>query len=123
MYEAPHRVATTAGDLVASFGAARTLVVAREITKAFETIARMPLGDATAWFSGDANRVRGEFALIVDAPEAEAAAPAVLDESVERWLAALLTELPPARAARVVAAVTGVARDAVYARAIAIKPG
>ena len=123
MYEAPHRVATTAVDLVASFGAARTLVVAREITKAFETIARMPLGDAIAWFGGDANRVRGEFVLIVDAPEAEAAAPAVLDESVERWLAALLTELPPARAARVVAAVTGIARDVVYARAIAIKPG
>lgn len=121
LYEAPHRVASTVEDIVASFGDARSLVVAREITKAFETIARMPLGGARAWFAEDPNRVRGEFVLIVDAPENEEAAP-VLDESAERWLAALLTELPPARAARVVAAVTGIARDVVYARAIAIKP-
>jgi 16S rRNA (cytidine1402-2'-O)-methyltransferase len=121
MYEAPHRVAATVGDIVASFGESRTLVVAREITKAFETISRMPLGEAPPWFAADANRVRGEFVLIVDAAEEGAVAP-VLDEGVERWLAALLTELPPARAARVVAAVTGVARGVVYARAMAIKP-
>ena len=89
MYEAPHRVAATVADIVASFGDARTLVVAREITKAFETIARMPLADAVAWFAADANRVRGEFVLIVDAPEQEAAQPAMLDETAERWLAAL----------------------------------
>ena len=40
LYEAPHRVAATVSDLVAAFGDDRTLVVAREITKAFETIAR-----------------------------------------------------------------------------------
>ena len=123
MYEAPHRVAATVDDIVASFGDARTLVVAREITKAFETIALVRLGDAPAWFGADANRVRGEFVLIVDAPGAEATTTPALDEAVERWLVALLAELPPARAARVVAAVTGIARDVVYARAIAIKPG
>ena len=123
MYEAPHRVEATVGDLVASFGEDRAIVVAREITKAFETVASMPLRDAPAWFGADANRTRGEFVLIVDAPQEGATAPAVLDEGAERWLAALLTELPPARAARVVAAVTGIARDVVYARAIAIKPG
>jgi 16S rRNA (cytidine1402-2'-O)-methyltransferase len=123
MYEAPHRVEATVGDIVASFGGERSLVVAREITKAFETIACVPLRGAPAWLAADANRRRGEFVLIVDAPEDGAAAPAVLDEVAERWLAALLTELPPARAARVVAAVTGIARDVVYARAIAIKPG
>ena len=47
-------------DIVASFGDARTLVVAREITKAFETIALVRLGDAPAWFGADANRVRGD---------------------------------------------------------------
>jgi 16S rRNA (cytidine1402-2'-O)-methyltransferase len=123
MYEAPHRVAATVGDIAASFGDARTLVVAREVTKAFETIARMPLSQASAWFGADANRVRGEFVLIVDAPAEGAAAAPALDEATERWLVALLAELPPARAARVVAAVTGVARDAVYARAMALKPG
>ena len=49
--------------------------------------------------------------------------PRVADLTLEaqRWLAALLVELPPARAARVVAAMTGAARDDVYARALALK--
>jgi 16S rRNA (cytidine1402-2'-O)-methyltransferase len=118
LYEAPHRVAATVDALHAALGA-REITFARELTKAFETIATLPLHDAAAWLAADANRVRGEFVLIVDAP-VEAAA-GVLDAQVERWLAALLSELPPARAARVVAEVSGVPRDAVYARALALK--
>ena len=121
MYEAPHRVAATVGDIVQSFGDQRTLVVAREITKAFETVARMPLRDAPRWFAADANRARGELVLIVDAPEERAVAQAVLDEHVTQWLTALLAELPPARAARVVASVTGIARDEIYELAMRIK--
>jgi 16S rRNA (cytidine1402-2'-O)-methyltransferase len=120
-YEAPHRVRASVDDLLVAFGPARRLVVARELTKAFETIAAMPLGEAPAWFELDANRERGELVLIVDESD-ETEAPAVLTPDAERWLAALLAELPPARAARIVSGVTGVARDAVYARALAIKP-
>ncbi len=99
------------------------LVVARELTKKFETITRLPLGEAASWFAGDANRERGEFVLLVDVappPEARAAA-APLAPDAERWLRALLAELPPARAARVVAAVSGEPREIVYARALALK--
>jgi hypothetical protein len=49
-------------------------------------------------------------------------AQVALTPDVEHWLVALLAEMPPARAARVVAAVSGVARDVVYARALALKP-
>jgi len=122
-HEAPHRIRATADDLRAVFGDARLLVVARELTKTFETIASMPLADAPAWFAGDPNRERGEFVLIVDAPLPTVGAdePA-LDPAALRWLVALLEELPPARAARVVASVTGVRRADVYARALALKP-
>ena len=81
----------------------------------------MPLAEARAWFDADANRQRGEFVLIVDAPSAEAK-PSLLPGDADRWLAELVRELPPARAARVVANVTGIARDQLYARAIALKP-
>jgi len=118
-YEAPHRVRRTAADLADALGA-RDLVVARELTKAFETIAMLPLSQADAWFAADANRERGEFVLIVDAPgETEAVA---LSAEADTWLRALLAELPPARAARVVAEVTGAPRADCYARALALKP-
>ncbi len=121
-YEAPHRVRATVDDLRAELGPARVLVVARELTKAFETIASMPLADAPAWFAADANRERGELVLIVDAPPAaDRDAGTTLDADGERWLDALLDELPPARAARIVSSLTGVARDAVYERALALR--
>jgi 16S rRNA (cytidine1402-2'-O)-methyltransferase len=123
IYEAPHRVRATVGDLVAALGGDRALVVGRELTKAFETITRVALGEADAWFAADPNRERGEFVLIVDAPPPQQrGVDEVLTADAERWLVALLQELPPARAARVVAAVAGIKRDVVYARALALKP-
>ncbi len=106
-YEAPHRVRDTVAELVDALGGERTLVVAREITKKFETIARMPLAEAPAWFAAEANRSRGEFVLIVDAPPVSASASEAMTPDADRLLGALLEELPPARAARVAAAVTG----------------
>jgi 16S rRNA (cytidine1402-2'-O)-methyltransferase len=121
-YEAPHRVAATVGDLAAALDSRRTIVIAREITKAFETIASMPLAAAPAWLDEDANRARGEFVLIVDeGPKQDA--PDALSPEVQRLLAALVAELPPARAARVAAQATGIARDVLYARALALKGG
>jgi precorrin-6B methylase 1 len=55
-YEAPHRVRATVDDLLASLDGDRMLIVARELTKTFETIARMPLAEAPAWIAADANR-------------------------------------------------------------------
>ena len=123
IYEAPHRVRATTADLVAALGPDRTLVVARELTKTFETITRIALGDADAWFAADSNRERGEFVLIVDVrPAAQRQIDEGLTADAERWLVALLDELPPARAARVVAAATGIRRELIYVRALVLKP-
>ncbi len=117
-YEAPHRVRATVDALVAALDPARLLVVARELTKIYETIAAMPLADAPAWFAADANRERGEFVLLVDAPPLPATASS-LPIDADRLLDALLAELPPAKAARVAAVATGLSRDDLYARAVA----
>jgi 16S rRNA (cytidine1402-2'-O)-methyltransferase len=122
VYEAPHRVRATVVHLRDALGPDRALVVAREITKKFETISRTTLGEAPAWFDGDPNRERGEFVLLVDA----AAAAGKVDEpgaDATPLLRALLDELPPARAARVAAAATGLPRDDLYAQAVALKRG
>jgi 16S rRNA (cytidine1402-2'-O)-methyltransferase len=120
-YEAPHRIRETVAFLASVLEGERVLVVARELTKKFEQIARMPLAEGSAWLDEDANRVRGEFVLIVDAASEAPAADVQLTPDIERWLAALLVELPPAAASRVVASVSGVPRAIVYERATALK--
>jgi len=118
VFEAPHRVRATVDALAEALDADRDLVVARELTKLHETVARVRLGDAGAWMDADANRERGEFVLIVDAPRALAPTDDVSPEALA-WLDALAAELSPTRAAKLVAERTGAPRDALYARAIA----
>jgi 16S rRNA (cytidine1402-2'-O)-methyltransferase len=122
IYEAPHRIAATLGDLVHALDGRRMLTIARELTKTFETLARMPLADGATWLDADANRKRGEFVVVVDVPVAGGAeALQALTPESERMLSLLLEELPPARAARVAAAVARLPRDVLYARALALQ--
>ena len=117
-YEAPHRIAECIDDLAESFEPGRTVVLARELTKMFESIHRCRLDQAQAWLAADDNNRRGEFVLIVSgAPEAEA--EGALDAEAERVLALVAAELPPAKAAKLAAAITGVPRDVLYAHALA----
>src|SRR5258705_369045 len=73
LYEAPHRVLETVEDLVAQFGPQREVAIGRELTKKFEEVARMPLGQAKAWLLADPQRVQGEFVLVIAAGEAKPA--------------------------------------------------
>jgi 16S rRNA (cytidine1402-2'-O)-methyltransferase len=118
-YEAPHRIAATLDALVSALGPERRLVVARELTKRFESIYRGSLGEAGAWLASDANHSRGEFVLVVDAPDASADVEGAAD-TLERTLATLLAELPLAQAVRLATALTGAPRKRAYARALAL---
>jgi 16S rRNA (cytidine1402-2'-O)-methyltransferase len=119
-YEAPHRIADTLDELSRLLDGRRMLTIGRELTKMFETIARMPLAQASAWLRADTDRSRGEFVLVVDQPVDDPALR-TLSADANRWLAALLEELPPARAAKVAAMVTGAPRDTLYAQALALR--
>ena len=116
-YEAPHRILDCVGDLAAGLPGERTIVIARELTKVFETIASMPLAQALGWLGADANRQRGEFVLIVSGSGEAESAPA----EWENLLLRLLEELPLAQAVRITCAVTGARRKAVYERALGEK--
>ena len=123
IYEAPHRAARTVAELTQALGGGRTIFIAREITKKFETLARLPLEGAAAWLDADPNRQRGEFVLVVDRPPDTASQDdGTLPFDVDRLLLALAQELPPTRAARVAADATGLARDVLYARIRALRP-
>ena len=115
-YEAPHRILDSIDDLAAALPGERTIVIARELTKVFESIASMPLQGAPAWMRAEANRQRGEFVLIVSgAPEKDGKAPT----GWETTLGHLLGELPLAQAVRLTCALTGARRKAVYEHALA----
>jgi len=116
-YEAPHRIAATLDALVAVLGPERGLVVARELTKRFETIHRCRLGEAPAWLAVDTDRARGEFVLIVDAPGATIRAGDDADAH-DRMLSTLLAELPVAQAVRLAVKLTGAPRNRLYERAL-----
>jgi 16S rRNA (cytidine1402-2'-O)-methyltransferase len=121
VYEAPHRVRATVARLGEALGGDRTLVIAREITKKFEAIARMTLAEGPGWFAADPNHAKGEFVLLIDAPLQTGDAVERGQCDTRRLLAALVAELPPARAARVAAAATGISRETLYAQALALK--
>ena len=115
-YEAPHRIVATVASMLAVLGGERTLVLARELTKLFESIHVCPLGEAPAWLKEDANRQRGEFVLIVSgAPSARQRE----ESEGERVLKLLLDEeLPLKQAARLAHAITGAAKNTLYAMGI-----
>jgi 16S rRNA (cytidine1402-2'-O)-methyltransferase len=117
-YEAPHRIAATLDALAAALGPERELVIARELTKKFETIHRCTLGAAAGWLAADANRNRGEFVLIVE-PGAPSPPPAL--ESNDALLSALLAELPLAQSVRIAVAATAEPKNRIYERALALK--
>ncbi len=64
-YESSHRIAESLADAVTEFGAAREAVLARELTKLFETIIAAPLAEILSRVNADPNQQRGEFVLLV----------------------------------------------------------
>ncbi|HZZ94760.1 MAG TPA: 16S rRNA (cytidine(1402)-2'-O)-methyltransferase [Usitatibacter sp.] len=113
LFESPHRIAQTLEDLHGAFGE-RDIVIAREITKKFETIARVPLAQARAWIEADPDRTRGEFVLVIEGRPVEAA-PAL---DVDAVLDALLEELPLKQAVALAVRITGAPRNELYAAAL-----
>jgi 16S rRNA (cytidine1402-2'-O)-methyltransferase len=111
-YEAPHRVVECVEDLASLLGD-RRIVMARELTKLFETIHECPLAEAAEWLKADPNRTRGEFVLLVPGP-AESEKP----DDWEPVLEALLAEVPLAQAVRLTCTITGAKRKPVYERAL-----
>ena len=94
-----------------TFGGDRLAVVARELTKTFETILREPLARLVGRVAADSNQCRGEIVVLVEAAANEEKA---LTAETERLLQLLAAELPPKKAAAIVAEVTGVRKKELY---------
>jgi 16S rRNA (cytidine1402-2'-O)-methyltransferase len=112
-FEAPHRIAATLADLAAELGNDRRAAVARELTKAHETIYRGTLAELAQRASSEDNFSRGEITLVVAGAARESAG---VDTGLLRRAVDLLSkELSPSRAAAIAAQLTGATRAEAYA--------
>jgi 16S rRNA (cytidine1402-2'-O)-methyltransferase len=111
IYEAPHRVLSFLEALKASVEKDREISLCRELTKQFETIRMGTVADICDWVASDRNQQRGELVLVLS-PAAQTADWSEQDQALAK---SLLAELPVSRVAKIMAAHTGLKRQAVYA--------
>lgn len=115
-FEAPHRVIESVVDMAAALGATRRVVIARELTKVFETVYACTLGEAAEWLNADEHRRKGEFVLVVEGVVSVAA-----DVEAQQALEVLLSELPLKQAVALAARITGAKRNHLYQRALQLQ--
>ncbi|WP_162047093.1 16S rRNA (cytidine(1402)-2'-O)-methyltransferase [Vibrio taketomensis] len=111
-YESPHRILDSLDDMLEILGPDREVVLARELTKTFETFQGLPLGELVEWVKADDNQQRGEMVLLVHGHR-EVADDSLPDEAL-RSLAILTKELPLKKAAALAAEIYNLKKNALY---------
>jgi len=117
-FESPHRVGATLQVIAEVLGADRPGVVARELTKRFETFERGTLTELASRFAD--TPVKGEIVILVGPPEAKPEADAA---DAEALLRQALADMPVSAAAKKVAKATGLDRGELYKQALELKSG
>ena len=110
-YESPHRIVACLQDMLNVFGEQREAVLARELTKAYETIHKATLAELCIWVEQDIQQQKGEFVLLI-APQQQ-----LLPEEMQAALNTfhlLNKELPVAQAVKFAAAIVGVSKNKLY---------
>jgi 16S rRNA (cytidine1402-2'-O)-methyltransferase len=117
-YEAPHRIVDSLQDMIAVFGPIRLAVIARELTKTFETVLRGSLESLLAQVSADANQQKGEFVVLVQGVDPS---QQVSQTEQDHLLAVLLEAVPVKTAASLASKISGVKKNQLYERALQLK--
>ena len=114
-YEAPHRILESVKDMASVFGADRPVGFAREITKTFETIKKMTLGELVEFISNDHNQQKGEIVLVIGGATEE---KDLDQEKLDKLLNRLLQDLSVKAASQLAADLTGIKKKVAYQRAL-----
>ena len=117
-YDAPRRAIDTVKDIVTTLGGDRYIVIARELTKTFETIHSDTAENLLAWLEQDPNQLKGEMVLIIEGHKVDE--NAILPEAI-KTLKLLLTEMKPKRACAITAEIHGIKKNALYDIALSLK--
>lgn len=117
-YESKHRILDTLKVMAELFGDQRRAVVARELTKTFESYYQGNFSEIHQQLSENANQQKGEFVIMIsgnDNPQSDSSV------NQEKLFKLLLAELPPKKAAAIVAEVTGQNKKDLYQQALEMK--
>lgn len=114
-YEAPHRILDSVKDMAGVFGADRPVGFAREITKTFETIKKMTLGELLEFIAADHHQQKGEIVLVVGGASEE---KDLEQEKLDQLLQRLLQDLSVKAASQLAADLTGIKKKIAYQRAL-----
>ncbi len=117
-YDAPRRAIDTIKDVVTTLGGDRYVVIARELTKTFETIHSDTASKLLAWLEQDSNQLKGEMVLIIEGYKVN---PDEISAEVIKTLKLLLAEMKPKTACAIAAEIYGVKKNALYDIALALK--
>lgn len=118
LFESPHRLGATLATMAEVMGVTRQAVVARELTKRFETFERGSLQELADLFAD--SPTKGEIVILVAPPEEKPEASA---EDADELLRQALVDMPVSSAAKQVAKQTGLDRNELYKRALELKKG
>ncbi len=110
-YESSHRIKASVTDMISAFGGDRKAVIAREITKTFETVLSGTLTELESILKSDPNQSKGEFVVLIQGAEKK---QNELSEEVQLLANKLAEHLPGKTAAKIVAEVHGVKKNQVY---------
>lgn len=111
-YESTHRILGSLADIEAVFGKERYVVLAREITKTWESIQGDEVATLRQWLAEDPNRTKGEMVLIVEG--AQIAEQQEISPQAVKALKLIAAELPLKKAAAIVAELYGYKKNALY---------
>lgn len=117
-YDAPRRAIDTVEDIVKTLSGQRYVVIARELTKTFETIHSDSAENLLAWLQEDPNQLKGEMVLIIEGYKVD---PNEISANVVTTLKLLLAEMKPKKACAIAAEIHGVKKNALYEYALSIK--
>ena len=117
-YDAPRRAIDTVEDIVKVLGGERYVVIARELTKTFETIHSDTASNLLAWLQEDPNQLKGEMVLIIEGMKID---PNAIPAKAIETLKLLLAEMKPKKACAIAADIYGVKKNALYEIALTLK--
>ncbi|AUI67209.1 MULTISPECIES: 16S rRNA (cytidine(1402)-2'-O)-methyltransferase [Glaesserella] len=112
-YESTHRILECLSDMQSIFGEDRYLVMARELTKTWETIHGDSIANLISWLSEDNNRIKGEIVLIVEGKSEQSSNNEISPQAL-KLLARLSEELPLKKASAIVADTFGYKKNELY---------